>query len=272
MLAALTQFAHPAALAEFSWPERFRPYSVFHLTVFLLCIALMAGACILGRRLPPARERLLRLSWAWFCLVFQAYTLAWWFLPGHYDTDRSIPLQFCRITAFVAPFALLTSHPLPRALLYFWGLGLCSQALLTPVYREGFAHFAFWAFWIGHVQIVGSAVYDLIVRRYRPSLRDFLAATILGLAYVAIVVPVNIAWGFDFGFLGRGHGRTATFADNIPGWPWRPVIVWSASQIVITILYFAARPRTRRRPAPLTASALRPPSTPLPTTAQAPSP
>jgi len=261
---------HLYSLAITTWADQFRPYTTYHLTVVLLCAVVIAGACMTGRRLlrrSAAAERAFRCTWAWATLAFQLFTLGWFLLPSHYDPDRSIPLQFCRIAALITPFALLTTRPLPRALLYFWGLGLSSQALLTPVYREGFAHFAFWAFWLGHLQIVGSAVYDLSVRGYRPTTRDYLAATVLGLAYVALVVPINAAWGFNFGFLGRTESGTKTFASFVPPWPWRPFFVWSAAQIILTILYFAGRVRDGPT---VSASAPPLPSTPRPSTAPLP--
>jgi hypothetical integral membrane protein (TIGR02206 family) len=257
-------------LARLPWSEEFRAYTTYHLTVVLLSAVVIAGACVAGRRLlrrGPRYERTFRLSWAWFTLAFQVFTLGWFLLPSHYDHDRSIPLQFCRLAALIAPIALMTTHPLPRALLYFWGLGLSSQALLTPVYREGFAYFAFWAFWLGHLQIVGSAVYDLSVRGYRPTFRDFMAASLLGLAYVALVVPINATWDFNFGYLGRAERGTKTFASYVPPWPWRPFFVWGASQVVVTIFYFAGR---RRGDRPIIASEVPLPATPRPSTAPLP--
>ncbi|MEX2217609.1 MAG: TIGR02206 family membrane protein [Phycisphaerales bacterium] len=255
--------------AQSSWMTEFEAFSTFHLVAVVACLGLAAAACALGLWLRgTAGERRLRVGWAWFTLLFQGVNLVWWLLPGNWDVDRSVPLQLCRIMAVLAPVAILTEARLPRALLYFWGLGLCSQGFITPVFKEGLASEAFWFFWVGHLQIVGSALYDVVVRGYRPNTREFVWASLLGIAYVVAVVPVNLAFGFNFGNLGRTDYGVGTLGNLAP-WPWRPLAIYAMAQFALLVLWLVLRERGRgagSEPA-LTASEARPPSTPLPSTA-----
>jgi hypothetical protein len=52
-------------------------------------------------------------------------------MPGHLRWDKSLPLHICDLTRLLVPVALWTNHRAARAMLYFWGLGLSSQAFIT---------------------------------------------------------------------------------------------------------------------------------------------
>src|SRR5204863_3701251 len=101
-------------------------------------------------------------------LVLWAIVNGWGMLPSHFGPATSWPLQLCDLTALMAPLVFLTGWRPLRALLYFWGLGLNSQALLTPTVRLGPGHVEFWMFWVSHAMIIIAAMYDLIVNHFRP--------------------------------------------------------------------------------------------------------
>jgi hypothetical integral membrane protein (TIGR02206 family) len=252
-------------------PDTFRPFSLLHVVALLTSLGAMAALVAAGLRLRPGEgEARLTRAWAWSMILFQIAASAWWLLPSNYSPERSIPLNLCRLAAFIAPLALLTP-PLPwrwpRALLYFWGLGLCTQALITPVFPEGPAHTVFWIFWIGHTQIVGSALYDLIVRRYRPTARDLATAVLVAVLYTAVAFLVNLVWGRNYGGLGRTLFDAPNLARRLGPWPWR--VLWisliAAAWMALLHVIWLRRP-TFQAPAPPR------PSTPPRSMAPPPSP
>lgn len=150
---------------------------------------------------------------------------AWWLWPTNLNPAQSLPIQLCDLAALCAPLAILARWRVARALLYFWGLGLSTQGFITPVTRVGPEHGEFWMHWLNHGAIVGAALYDLIVLRFRPTWRDWRAAVGLGLAYLAFVFALNMAMGWNYGYVGSITPEARTIVDYLGPWPWRVLLI-----------------------------------------------
>ncbi len=112
-----------------------------------------------------------------------------------------------------------------RTTLYFWAFGLSIWGLLTPVLQQGPGHPTYWLFWINHAGIMAFASYDVVVRGYRPYLGDMGLAFVVSLAYVAVVTPINLAMGWNYGYVGDFQTQAWTPLDLLPPWPWRILAV-----------------------------------------------
>lgn len=233
-----------------NWLERFRPFTTFHFVVVAACAILIAAACIFGRKHvgTPAEWRL-RFGWVVSILIFQVFASIWRLGPGQGAPDGDLPLHLCRVAPWVAVAALLTMHRALRAILYFWGLGLCFQGFVTPLRLNGAGSMDFWLFWIGHLQIVGSAVYDLVVHHFRPAWPDFRTALLASWAYALVVIPINLAIGSDYGYLGRAPAyKTRNIIDRFPPWPWRTLCMILLIHGWLTLYWIVWRtPRFVRR-------------------------
>jgi hypothetical integral membrane protein (TIGR02206 family) len=109
--------------------------------------------------------------------------------------------------------------------------------LFTPDLLDGPARIGFWLFWANHFAVVGAALYDVIARGYRPTWRDFAIAVRLGLAYVAIVLPLDVALGLNYGYLGRSRAGQPTLVDVLGPWPWRvPVMIGLAAGVMVLLM------------------------------------
>ncbi len=132
---------------------------------------------------------------------------------------------------------LITGHPLLRAFVYFCGLGLCTQALITPSLVEGPAQFPFWFFWSTHGMIVGVACYDLAARGYRPGWRDFGVACVAAAFYVLFVLPIDLVTGWNYGFVGPSRPDVPSIVDLLGPWPRRLIaIVAIAAAVMFALL------------------------------------
>ena len=78
------------------------------------------------------------------CLLIWVTVKVFRVLPSRYDPSKAIPLQVCDWVGLVAPLAIWTGWRPLRAILYFWGLGLSSQAFIQPDLAEGPADPSFW--------------------------------------------------------------------------------------------------------------------------------
>jgi hypothetical integral membrane protein (TIGR02206 family) len=118
---------------------RFEAFTPEHLALvagFLLVCAAMAA---LGRRQrgTSAEVRFRRA----FALLIPCFTLPMQVLqltPADYDVGTSLPLQLCDLAWVAAIVALWTRHWAATALVYFWGLTLTVQGIITPSLAEGF--------------------------------------------------------------------------------------------------------------------------------------
>lgn len=217
---------------SWSWATDFRSFTLFHLVVVLVCGTLMVGSVVLGRRWRGTpREKVLRYTWVWATIGWQAFATVWWLLPANFDPLKSLPIHLCDIAAWVAPLALLTQDKRLRALLYFWGIGLSTQAFFTPVLRAGYDTYEFWLFWMGHTQIVGSAVYDCAVLGYRPTFAHWWRVVLFNIALVAVVMVINEVAvpaifggpGSNYWYVGRTLPEAKTLLNELGPWPMRAV-------------------------------------------------
>lgn len=210
---------------SWSWLADFRPYSLQHaissIAFILIGVALVRYGLMLRRRDPRLESRL-RLGWGWFILAVQAIETTWWLLPAHFTPAKSFPLALCDLAAWTTGIYFVTRARPLRALVYYWGLCLSSQAFATPILHEGegIATVRFWFFYIVHMNIVFGAIYDLVVGGYRPTWSDFWRAIVITMAYLALVLPINIGLDVNYGFVGASDRQPGIVA-MLPQWPWR---------------------------------------------------
>jgi hypothetical integral membrane protein (TIGR02206 family) len=214
----------------------FHAFTATHAAVLAAVFVGTALACTVGvqRRDTVALRRGERVAG----VVVLGLWAAWFgfgLLPANYKSQEALPLHVCDITGLAAPLVLLTRVRLLRALLYFWGLGLSIHALITPTIEEGPLYVAFWLFWFIHVAIIGTAVYDVVVRRYRPTFRDMTVAIAACAIFLCVVIPVNLTLHANYGYVGNTTPDRPTAIDALGAWPLRVYKMFAG----VIVLFFA---------------------------------
>lgn len=203
----------------------FHAFSLVHAAALVVFSLLTAAAVLLRRnRRGAASGRRIDVAIGLAGLGAALVVNVWWLRPAKFTWGESLPLQLCDLAALAAPFALLTSHRRLRALAYFWGFGLCTQGLVTPVVRLGPAFGEFWMAWLNHGFITGLAIYDVAARGYRPAWSDWRFAMSATTAFFFVVLPIDVAFGFNYGYVGSTTPGATTLLDLLGAWPLR--IVW----------------------------------------------
>jgi hypothetical integral membrane protein (TIGR02206 family) len=216
----------------------FASFSMFHLATVATCAALMVASCRMGLLWRGTdRERRFRLAWGWTIVLVKTIDTAYWFWPGIYSFEESLPLQLCDLACIVAAIAMLTQWRLSRTLLYFWGIGLSTQALATPTLKEGLGDPHYWLFWLTHLMIVGSAVYDLVVLGYRPHLADVAKAAAVTLTWVGVVTFLNVTTGTNYGYIGNVVPSKPTIINKLGPWPGRLFIVIGIVAVLFAVMW-----------------------------------
>lgn len=233
--------------------DEFRAHGFLHASAIVAIVAVTTTAIAVRRRRggdafdTGPGERAFAAAYA----ALWIGTFAWLNTGPLHDPFKTWPLQLCHWVALVAALVLVRPWAPARAIAYFCGLALCTQALVTPSLVEGPAQWPFWFFWATHGMIVGVPAYDIVARGWRPATRDFLVACVAALAYVAIVLPIDLATGWNYGFVGPSSPEVPTIVDLLGPWPRRlafiVAIAFGAMALLMLPWWIAG---VRRRVAP----------------------
>jgi hypothetical integral membrane protein (TIGR02206 family) len=223
-------------------PDALHSFHAFTLTHAIVLAGLAFGTAIagaLGVRYRGTRglrrgERVAAVVMLFLWVAWQA--VGW--LPENYKIEEALPLQMCDITSLLAPLVLFTRARLLRTLLYFWGLGLSIQALITPTIEEGPLCAAFWLFWLTHAAIIGTAIYDVIAWRYRPTFRDAMIAIVTGAVWLGVVLTIDLALPGNYGYVGNTTPDRPTAIDKLGPWPLRVYKMSAAAIVLLLAMWF----------------------------------
>jgi len=210
----------------------FVPYGGLHALAVAVCALLIAAPTLLARALPRDAEVVFRRMLVALAVCYWLAYNAWWNWHG-LDLRTGLPLHICDVNGLLAPLALLTGWRWARATLYFWTSALTLRAFIQPALAAGpaslvfWVFWVFWAFWTAHTIIAACAVYDLAVLGFRPGWNDLGYALIVSAAYVALIVPVNLWLGSDYGFIGNPPAdvKIPPFVGALGPWPQRAIIL-----------------------------------------------
>ena len=204
----------------------------------LLCIALLILIAVqLGRRWRnQQRQRVFERTLALTNLAVWITAHGWWQLSARFDPVTTLPLQMCHITSLLASAVLLTQHHTLRAILYFWAFALCTQALITPSLVEPPSSPVFWSFWFLHGFVMLSAIYEIVVKGFRPTWRDYRIACVASAAYVAVVLPINLMLGANYGFVGKSKPLNPSIVDLLEPWPDRLLIIVPLAALAMALV------------------------------------
>lgn len=175
----------------------------------------------------------------------QAVEVIWYLLPAQFSWEKSLPFQFCDVAPWIAAIVLLTERRWARVLLYYWGMAMCTQAFFTPTLSEGMLHTRFWWFWLCHTHIVGSAMYDMIARGFRPTWADMRFALWITTSLTVLLIIFDAVTGMNYGYVGPGSPKARTIIDAIGPYPWRLPVLMSIVVAAFVALTAVWRPASR---------------------------
>jgi uncharacterized membrane protein YwaF len=84
--------------------------------------------------------------------------------------------------------------------------------------------------------ILAVPVYDVAVRGYRPTWRDYAVALATLVLYAVVVIPVNLLVGANYGFIGPDLPGRPTLMDHLGDWPLRLVWLFALAAVGLALL------------------------------------
>jgi hypothetical integral membrane protein (TIGR02206 family) len=208
-----------------------------HAVAVCMFVASVVLIVIAGRAWRgTARERALRQGLAWSIVATQVVSIVWFAMPARFDWGVSLPLQFCDVLPWVGAIALWRGSAWARSVVYFVGLGLTTQAFVSPTVQVGPLSLHFWIFWTVHAQILGCGLYAALVQGWKPGPREYAMAVIGLWCYSALILPFDIVTGLNYGFMGPSKPRVPTAIDAMGAWPGRLVLMFAVVHAAMGLL------------------------------------
>ncbi|RKT86638.1 conserved hypothetical integral membrane protein TIGR02206 [Saccharopolyspora antimicrobica] len=204
-----------------SLADRFVPYGPSHWVLMALIVVGAVAFAAVGRwQRDPRTAVLFARTLAVATLLFNVPLLIYRLLPAQWDVGESLPLHLCDLAWMVAVLALWTRQPLASALVYYWGLTLTPQALITPAFdAPDFPHVDFIEFWGQHLLVIWTAAYLTWGVGIRPSWRGYRFAAAVTVGWGAAMLAFNSWAGTNYGFVSRKPDNPSLL-DLMGGWPW----------------------------------------------------
>jgi hypothetical integral membrane protein (TIGR02206 family) len=204
---------------------RFETFGSQHLVLLGVFLVGLVVVVAWGRRHrdTPAEERGRRglaVALGLVAVGMQAYQLT----PDDFDVDTSLPFQLCDVATVAAVVALWTRSPRATAFVYYVGLTLTMQGVLTPSLAEAFPHPRFFGFWALHFLVVWSAVYLTWGLGIRPTWRGYRFAVAATLTWAASAYVFNVVADTNYGYL-NAKPASASLLDLFGPWPVYVVVV-----------------------------------------------
>lgn len=191
----------------------------------------------------------LYIFWLAFVTMVQIVNLVFWSTPPRLNLAESLPLHICDLAGIIAAIGLLTEARWARLLMFYWGIGLSTQAFITPVIADAPDTMRFQLFFLSHLTIVATSLYDIFVRGFRPTWRDCAWGILLTLAYGGLVIPLNMLFHWNYGYTAQTSPDNPTMIDKLGTWPlrllWMAIIIFSLF-IIMTAIARVFLPRRRQ--------------------------
>ncbi len=230
---------------------RFEPFGWHHLFVVLASLVAWGLLITWGRKEGSCLRRYeFRLA---FSAAILATNVFWFFMrimPDRWSLDSALPLHLCDFAWMACCWSLVVSDKrlsLAHQLVFYWGLGLSTQAFIQPTLHHGIATLDYWFFWLPHWQIVAVGLLNSISFGMGPTWKGFRRTVMYTVILVLCVTAVNIVLATPYCFTGRGSPENPTVLDFLGPWPWRIFVLFAIviSWFAVLTKLCARRPRRK---------------------------
>lgn len=222
--------------------QQFSAYGPSHWGVIAVFVVGAVVLVWLGRRQSDAQARLFGHVLGALTAVIYGAVVCWSLMPP--GLAWSVPLNLTDLATVSAACAFWSQRHWAFALVYYWGLVLSAQALISPALQgPDFPSLRYLGFWAIHLLVVWAAIYLTWGRRMRPTWRSYRFVVAVTVVWAAITFAFNSIADTNYGFLNR-KPATASLLDVMGPWP---VYVLVAAAIVLAVWALMTWPWERMR-------------------------
>lgn len=202
--------------------ELFGTTHAFALLFFVLgAIALVA----LGRACQNKRqEELLRKGLVIVSATVAATLITFNLSSNGWNIHHSLPFHLCDTAYLLSHYALWTRKQWAFAILFYWGLTLTPQALITPFLPFDIPHVQALMFWGLHFFVVWTAIFMTWGLGMRPKWENLKQTSIITLCFMALIFCFNAIFGTNYLYLNHKPANPSLI-DWLGPWPVYPFVM-----------------------------------------------
>ena len=226
----------------FSTQRQFSAYGPSHwgaIAVFVIGAVLLVW---FGRRQTDAQARRFGRILGVLTAVIYGAVVCYSLIPP--AVAWSVPLNLTDLATVAAACAFWSQRHWAFALVYYWGLVLSAQALISPALQgPDFPHVQYLGFWAIHLLVIWAAIYLTWGRGMRPTWRSYRFVVAVTAVWAAVTFTFNSIAGTNYGFL-NGKPATTSLLDLMGPWP---VYVLAGAALVLAVWALMTWPWERAR-------------------------
>ena len=213
-------------------------FSTGHMIALFVIVGIIVAMAVYA---PKLRETVIRKRVAriiGITLFLQQFLMYLWYITsGNFTIKESLPLYACRISAILCIAMMFNEKYSIFEIVYFWGLGGATQALITP--DTGgflFPHIMYLQFFVGHGGILIAVTFMIVAYEYRPTVESLKKAINWLIAYIFGVEIFNLIFKANYSYL-RAKPATHSALDYLPPYPYYIPILFLIFAALFTVLY-----------------------------------
>ena len=213
-------------------------YSAPHVAAMSAIVFFCVILLVFRNRFNSERSRnAFRYALALFIALQQAMLYIWYTAAGEWSLEVTLPIQLCDLSVFLSIAVLLTKRQQIFELVYFWGMGGATQAILTPdIGNYTWPHFVFYQFFVSHGVILLTCIYMIAVEKFRPTKWSVPRTLVITNLYGILILFVNRLTGGNYLFLSNKPAG-GSLLDFLGPWPWYLLSLEVVAFLMFTLLY-----------------------------------
>jgi hypothetical integral membrane protein (TIGR02206 family) len=203
-------------------------FDLFGTTHAFALLFFVLGAIVLvaiGRSCQTKRqEELLRRGLVIASIAIAVSLITFNLISNGWDINHSLPFHLCDTAYLLAHYALWTRKQWAFSILFYWGLTLTPQALVTPFLPFDVPHVKALMFWGLHFFVVWAAVLMTWGFGMRPRWENFKQVSIITVCFMALIFGFNAIFGTNYLYLNY-KPENPSLIDWLGPWPIYPFVM-----------------------------------------------
>ena len=128
--------------------------------------------------------------------------LAWGWLPQNWVLEESLPLHLSDVLRVVVAIALIWRPQWALAVIYYWGLTLNLQSIITAdLNYYDYPTLEFIMYWLLHITVLVAPLVFIFGLGYRPTWRGYGLTLAITVGWAAVTFIVNTILDTNYGYL-----------------------------------------------------------------------
>ena len=209
-------------------------------TPYILCLLvsfLFAMGCGLFYKIPLESKYHVYFSKGIFWVVL--INEIWWSLFRHFylrvPLKDNLPLHISDFTFFILLLGMATKKRIFCDLAYISGTSSIIFGLFFPYFNESgwVLPISIIRYYLTHMAIFGGGIYLTIGRRYFPTFKSYIYASLITLCYSLITIPINFALETNYYY--TAHPPPIALPKWVVNLPW---VGWYGGAVLFFLIMF----------------------------------